>query len=145
MIIREATADDEAAVVGMALAFLRSSSYAEFEGPPEQLKTLFRALLSIGVVFLAEDGGEPIGMLALAAVPHVLTGQLYGDEVAWWVRPDSRGGPAGLRLLRAAEQWAGQRQLMCLRMVQPADEPAVGRLYQRRGYRVVEVSYHKRW
>lgn len=145
MNIREACADDVAAIVDLGQRFLRSSCYAEYEGPREQLEHVVDVVLANGVVFLAEDDGGPFGMLMLVVVPHIFTGLPYAEELAWWVAPSHRGSSAALRLLDRAEQWARQRKLLCLRMVQPADEPAVGRLYQRRGYRALEVSYHKRW
>ena len=145
MTIREATLEDQAVVLELARAFFRSSSYAEFEGPPAQLEAVFNLVLEHGVVFLAEVDGDVAGMIALAAIPHLFTGTLYADEVAWFVRPAHRGSSAAARLLDAAEKWCRQRRLFSLRMVQPASSPAVARFYQRRGYEALETAWLKRF
>lgn len=84
-----------------------------------------------------------VGMIALATVPHPLTLKPYTDELAWWVDVDYRGSSIGPRLLEAAERWAVESGATMLKMVAPADAPAVGAFYVRRGYTLVETVYQK--
>jgi GNAT superfamily N-acetyltransferase len=81
-------------------------------------------------------------MLALAAVPHPVSGQDYAEELAWWVEPAHRGSSIGPRLLAAAEAWCVQNKLGVLKMVAPAASD-VGAFYVRRGYTLVESVYQK--
>lgn len=145
MIVRQATGADEEACLRMARQFRDHSRYVEFQGPDDALRALFQVLLEHGVIFVAEDEGGVVGMLALLVAPHPLTGARYADEVAWWMDPDCRDGRTAFRLLEAAEEWCCSRHLICLRMVAPSDQPSVARIYLRRGYEAVETSYCKRW
>lgn len=67
-----------------------------------------------------------------------------GQELFWWVEPDDRGG-AGAMLLDALEQRARDKGaqswgMIALAKVRPE---AVGRAYERRGYRASEHTYIK--
>jgi hypothetical protein len=55
----------------------------------------------------------------------------------WWVEPAARG--CGLALLKRAERWALETGATAIQMSAP--EARVGRLYERRGYRLVEMTY----
>lgn len=143
--IREATQEDRELVLELARWFMRTSSYSQFQGPPAQLEQLFLLVLEHGVIYVSEDqGGELDGFIALVAVPHPFNGEFYAEEVAWFVRPDRRGGSTGPRLLAAAEEWTRQKDLFALKMSAPVDTPTVGRFYQRSGYEAIETAYMKR-
>jgi GNAT superfamily N-acetyltransferase len=60
-------------------------------------------------------------------------------EVVWWVEPEARGD--GVRLLRAAEDWAIEQGIGKMQMVAPNER--VGALYERMGYLPVETSYQR--
>lgn len=145
MIVRPATPADRGAVIAMASRFIEETAYRAWPATEEHLGELFDLAHVHGVIFLAEDQGWILGMLAIVVVPHLLTERLYAEELCWWVNPAVRGGLAAPRLLEAAEQFTRQRGLSCLKMVQPADQPTVGRLYSRRGFRPVEVAFVKEW
>ncbi len=125
----------------MAERFVNSTDYREWPASLSCLQALFAVALKAGVIFLADTGTAIVGMLALVVVPHMLTGESYAEELCWWVEPEARGGTAAWRLLAAAEDYARQQHLSCLKMVQPAGEPTVGKIYTRRGFRPVEVVF----
>lgn len=171
MRVRPATVDDTDRIVEMAINFLLLTPYGKLAGPniePLALGALIRTVMEAGVILVAETAGgapgvcvdidgdrwhpvgscsacrlEVVGMLALYVATHPLTGEEYGDEIAWWVDVEHRKGRAGWQLLRAAETWARARRLSVLKMVAPEPEAGVGRFYERIGYTRVETVYQK--
>lgn len=58
-----------------------------------------------GIILLAEDV-QPIGMVMAMIAPNIWRPDwLVMQELAYWVRPDKRGGSAGYRLLSAYTKW----------------------------------------
>lgn len=114
------------------------------------ISNLIDMVMAHGTVFVVEVDprtagarGELVAMLALALLPHPITGRLYADELCWWVEPRYRRGRIGPKLLRHAETWARQQGASMLKMVAPAGTD-VGRFYEAVGYRAVETAYQKR-
>jgi GNAT superfamily N-acetyltransferase len=91
-------------------------------------------------VFVAEQYGTVVGMIGVVSFAHHLSGAAMVGEVAWWVDPEARG--SGLALLRRAEQWARERGATAMQVAAPGGSD-VGRLYERRGYRLVETTYQR--
>lgn len=156
MTIRPATMADAARVKELVEHFMSQTSYGRILGlaRPGVLETLIEEVIEgVGVILLAEEpevrAGEAIisqalvvGMIALAALPHPVTGEAFVDELAWWVEPAWRGSSIGPRLLRAAEEWTVQKGLHMLKMVAPAGTD-VGAFYRRSGYMEVETAWVK--
>lgn len=147
--VRPARAEDRAACVAMAAEFNASTNYREYPASLEQLDRLFSALTGIGqedealgTILVAEVAGRVVGMACLALVPHLLTGQPYVEEIAWWVQPTHRHGLVGPRLMKAAEEWGVQNHANMIKMVAPCGSD-VGRYYRRCGYREVETAFSK--
>jgi GNAT superfamily N-acetyltransferase len=94
------------------------------------------------LLLVAEDrGGDLVGMLALVAVPHLLTGERYADELLWWTEPSHRGfGRLGPALLDRAIEWAKAHELVLLKMIAPAGTE-IGRWYLKHGFTEVETAY----
>jgi GNAT superfamily N-acetyltransferase len=144
MTIRPSTAADTPRLIAMAQRFLATTPYGALLNPdPDWLEALVDAVLENGTVLVAELDGVLIGMIALSAQPHILTGEFFCDEVCWWVEPEFRLGSVGEQLLTAAEDWARTRNLSMLKMVAPAGTH-VGNFYISRGFFEVETSYLKR-
>lgn len=147
MIIRPATLEDSAAVCRMAIRFLEETPYGELVTPNEvKIAQLLLQCLDLGVIFVAElEDASPhtlVGFLALVALAHPVSGDPFAEELAWWVEPEARHLSIGPRLLREGERWAVANQLRMLKMVAPAGSPVSG-FYERRGYRLVELTYCK--
>jgi GNAT superfamily N-acetyltransferase len=141
--IRHATAADRPRVLELVDHFLAATQYGTLLGLPHCGPDLFDLALTVGVIFLADVDAELIGMLALLALGHPLTGQPYAEELAWWVEPAHRIGLAGPKLLRAGEEWATTRGCFCIKMTAPHGS-TVGAFYERRGYEPIESSYAKK-
>ena len=143
MTTRLATLADVARIVEMGRRFLGDSSYAHvYLENVEQLSALaFRVINSAdGDVLLALDATDHIvGMIAMIAFDHFISGQRAAGEVVYWVEPDARG--CGVRLLKAAESWAKAHGAVQMQMVSPTER--VDRLYERLGYQPVERIFQR--
>lgn len=138
--IRPATLAEVPALVAMGQAF-RATHYADtLPDAPDAFAALATTLITSedGLLLVAGSAAELIGMIGMVLFAHHLSGARTAAEVFWWVDPAARG-TIGLRLLAQAEAWAIARGAAQLQMVAPS--PAVGRLYERRGYRLVELAY----
>lgn len=143
-VIRHASASDTEALIALGLAFVRDSPYtAHVAENPEQIGKVIAFLLAQpnSTILVAERDGAVIGLIGLAMVPHLWSGVLTVSELAYYVHPDHRG-TVGIRLLKAAEAWAGASGAKAMQMIAPSAE--VGRFYERLHYRPLETNYEKR-
>jgi len=147
-VIRRATVADLDACLWMTREFFDESGFAAecaFDGP--SMKATLLGMLQNPDAALLVAGDEPFALAGAIAYPHYFNArQKAAQEMFWWVRPEKRGGPAGVRLLRAIEQWARERSCTTLSMIcLPAlSESPAERMYQRSGYRASERGYIKR-
>ena len=142
--IREATVADTDRLVEMTMRFLTTTDYGRLFGANVTcIRKLVGLVLEHGVIFVGETWKhELIGMIALTALPHLLTGEAFAEEQAWWVEPEHRGGSLGPRLLAAAEGWARESGLEMIKVVAP-EGGDVGKFYTKLGYEAVETAYVK--
>lgn len=150
--IRTATINDFPRLTEMAGRFLASSKYGTWlPSTPAMLEALIAVVTEVGTILVAEinHGGlevapsQMVGMLALAAVPHPMNGELFAEEIAWWVEPEHRDSVVGPRLHAAGEAWAKGRGITLIRMLSPAGSD-LGVYYRRHGYTEVETAWMKR-
>jgi GNAT superfamily N-acetyltransferase len=140
-IVRLALPEDVPAIVRMAVRFLNESTYADQITPdPARIERFVEDLLTTGLLLIAEQDDQPIGMLAAILFEHPFSGARTVSEIGWWVEPEYRGGLTGPQMLRRAEQWAHQQHAQSMLMIAPAGS-TVGRLYQRRGYDELETTF----
>lgn len=148
MSVRRAAIQDTPALVRMACRFIAESSYRGVVTPdPLHQAKLVAFLQDHGGLFVAERRKllEPVGFIAFAATPAILTGELTACEVGWWVEPEFRKGGAGLELLDAGEEWARHIGAGEIQMIAPiGSDVDVTKIYQRRGYRPLETLWSKR-
>lgn len=144
MTIRAATLDDLPQLHEMAAHFLRETPYGDVLRAPSEahLFGLVEQVLSLGIILVAELHDQLVGMIALVALTHPFSGELFGDELVWWVEPTQRGTGVGPHLLDMAEAWARSKGLAFLKMVAPAGSD-IGTFYVRMGYRAIETAYSK--
>jgi GNAT superfamily N-acetyltransferase len=139
MTLREATTDDLDVLVDMGMRFARETVYARTPINADVIRKLGGWLIDNGVIYVAVKDEQPVGMVGVTVLPHMMTGRLYGAEVFWWCNPEARGH--GLRLLRAAEQWAKAHGAETMQFVAPS--PEVETLYQKLDYAKIETAYEK--
>lgn len=145
--IRHAKVGDLDACLWMAREFFNESGFSaetEFDGP--SMRSTLLGMIQNPDAALLVAGDEPFAMAGALAYPHYFNvRQKAAQELFWWVRPDKRGGPAGVRLLRELESWARAKGCTTLTMIcLPAlKESPAERVYQRSGYRAAERGYIK--
>ena len=84
----------------------------------------------------------PHGVLMATATEHPFGPVMTARETLWWIDPAHRGR-AAQRMLDAYEDWARHQGCAFAGMAGLGSDPAVGRLYERRGYVAVERNYMK--
>lgn len=140
--IRKAVADDMARLVEMGQRFAAETEYAAFISidADRLAQTIANVTASPdGAVLVSEAGDKAKGMIAMIVYDHPYSGQRTAFELVWWVDPEARGD--GVRLLRAAEEWARDQGATAMQMVAPNER--VGALYRRLGYEPVETSFQR--
>lgn len=139
--IRPAISTDKARVLVMAKAF-HAVSGAPFAFSPAAASVLFDAALSDSnrLCLIYECEGIARGVLAAVAAPHHLAPVKVASEIIWWIDLDWRGR-AATKMLVAYEQWAAECGCQYVSMVGLGADPAISKLYERRGYQAVERHF----
>lgn len=98
----------------------------------------------LGIIIVAIDDGEIIGAIAGMVVPEPYSAGTAVHEFFWFVRPGHRG-TAGVRLYKAFEKWARDKNATVIRMVHLLDSmpEKLERFYGAMGYTAVETLYSK--
>jgi GNAT superfamily N-acetyltransferase len=143
--IRTATLEDLDACLVMCKRFYDESGVVEVGYSEDKMRETLRSLMdNPDACLLVAEKGALKGMAAAIAYPAYFNGAKVAQELFWWVDPACRGGVAGIKLLRALEDWSKSVGAAALTMVcLPIDSPAES-VYQRSGYRPSERSYMKR-
>lgn len=143
--IRVALETDLDRLVEMGVRFARETEYRAHVPIDEGRFRAWAQRLMAGtfgdgsVVFVVEQSGALVAMLALFLYGNPVTGERDAVEPFWWVEPEHRGH--GRRLLAAGTAWAQEHGAQQLRMIAPND--AVAAMYERWGFRRVELMYAK--
>lgn len=100
-----------------------------------------------GLLFVAVVDGRIVGFAA--GVVGALLGNSsvkVGNELAWWLNPECRGGSLGVKLLKSIESKASDLGIKYWNMAFMCSSmpDAVELIYQKLGYAKSEVIYTKR-
>lgn len=109
MTIRRATLDDKQALLELGRKMrAESPRFSKLDYSDAKAEQLFMVLLSNpnGVVLLAENDSEIIGMMAGFASEHFFSQQLFATDFVLFIEPDHRGGSSAMRLIKEFEKWA---------------------------------------
>lgn len=140
--IRRAEPRDVPGIVAMGLRFAAESDYgSKLPVVPDVIaRTVARVATSDeGLLLVSESEESLTGMIALVLYEHPFSGERFASELVWWVEPEARG--VGVRLLRAAEEWARGSGAGRMQMIAPNER--VGALYDRLGYSKLETTYQR--
>ena len=140
--IREAVAADIPRLVEMGRRFIRESSYRGRIGiNPNALRQLMGKMVGLpsGVVFVSENDGKAIGMVGVHVYDHPMSGELFANELFWWVEPEERG--CGMKLKKRAEAWARAMGAVRIQMTAPNDR--IAQVYRASGYYKLEELYQR--
>jgi GNAT superfamily N-acetyltransferase len=133
-------------VLRMGERFYRSSHYigmADF--CRDSACKLVQMVIDTGVLMIAEQDGQDVGMVGLVVAPFMFNNDKLGAyEVFWWVQPEARGGMAAWRLLKSIEQVCAEMGVTLIQMVVLPDSPErAAKMYERAGYVHSETSFTK--
>lgn len=125
MEIRRADQSDVETIAALALALLDELSGPEPGGyAAEDLAELATTLMRSGdlAVLLADQGGEPIGLLVLNGCTSLYAGH-FGEITELYVKPSFRSSGVGEALLEAACEFARDKSWSRLEVGTP-EQPA---------------------
>ena len=96
-----------------------------------------------GHILASFAGSEITGVLGFVVSRDLHTGDLMATETMWYTLPNHRGH--GIRLLKAFEEQAaklGAKRIAMIHLL-TINAPELEKLYQRMGYKAIEVHYLK--
>lgn len=146
MMLRDGTVDDMADILRMCRAFYETTSYVE-QAPMDDatVSVLVNMCIDTGVMVLAIDNDEPVGMVGLLCLPFGFNANFNSaHETAWYVSPDSRSAGIATALLKEAEVQCRTKNVVSIQMMTMADSPPqAAKLYEAFGYKLTESSFTK--
>lgn len=106
------------------------------------LATLTYIIKANGLLVLTDDTDGPVGMIGVVITPSFYNRNiLTAIEAFWWVEPEYRG--RGGKMIDALEERAQQIGAVSLDFASKSAFKSVGRLYERKGYKLTTNNYIK--
>lgn len=142
--IREATLEDVPTIVALGSRSLQDGPYRHRfpDNPEHTAKFVTLVIQALGKILLwQEDDGMVTGLLGILIFPHVFSGEITAQEIMWYVIPEFRAGGAAIKLLWEAEKLAKSKGAKIMQFTAP--DATTSAVYQRFGYKAVEVSFEK--
>lgn len=142
--IREAKPEEAIIVSKFMKQFEAETAFVKVD--PDHAGKLYEKMIRNGTghMFILEtDEGEMVGGLGCVVGPDLHYPRVIAVETYWFVSPDYRG--AGLMLLAFFEKWAKENNCDAVAMVHLLDSmpTKLKKLYERRGYVLIENHYLK--
>lgn len=132
--------EDFDAIKELVMEFIKVSGYLEYssEDVLDQLITKMIEGPQHERIIILTEGGFLAGVASQFPFgPHIIA-----SEMAWYVKPDSRGNKEGTQLLEAFEFWAKEKAgATMISMTSLSD--AIGEIYEKKGYKLYERAYMK--
>lgn len=139
--IKIATVDDLHEVLDMSKEFMSSTGYSKYSD--EQTITNLIETIVTGpqdtMIILLIPG---VGFLAGQSSPFAFGPHFLASEIAWWVNEDQRKSGAGNELIEAFEYWA-KNVARCSIISLTSLDDKVGKIYEKKGYKLYERAYMK--
>jgi len=140
--IRKADKFDFEAILDLSEEFWKSTIYTE-KFDRDHTKVMVEMAHSCGLLAVIDLGGV-VGFCAAVKAPIIGSPLALGaTELAWYVKPDHRGGRKGIELMKFMEDLAADEGVKYFTMVAMHSSMEVGSIYERLGYKKSETSYTK--
>lgn len=142
--IRTAHEADFPQIMALGRQFYREAWVNAFAWDDESVIATLQDQLAAGILLVSEQNGVITGMIGGVLTPLYYNRRvMVASEMFWWVRPSARGD--GFPLLDAFEDEAKARGagLVAMSLIETMRAAALSRLYERRGYKLVERSFMK--
>ena len=146
--IRQATLKDVHDLVKLTLEFMDEGwDKYPFKRDKSLIDTI-KDLIANNIFLISNTNIKANGMLAGIIRPSVFCkDQLIAQEIIWYVSKDSRKGlsTVGARMLREFEKTAKDKgaNLIVMSHIGNLNSDSMGKLYDKRNYRVFETQYLK--
>lgn len=143
--IRAAKHEDIPRLVELGQLLHDTSSYASAGINPEKIATLLGQLIDgLGVVFVAEVGGEVVGGFAGAITEQWFSDDLIAFDYSLFIEPSKRQGLTALKLILAFQNWAKAKGAKEIRMgiTTGMNVEGTSRLYRHLGFEYVGPLFH---
>lgn len=143
MKLRMATPDDLAALAVLGREMHQSSSYAPMDYDINRLKETLGDLIdkSQFVVVAEATNGEVIGGMVGMCTQSWFGADMVANDLALFVTPDSRGGMAAVKMVKAFVQWARLAGAKQIRLGVTTGHARAGALYERMGFAKCGASF----
>lgn len=144
--IRHAEPKDLVALIEMGREFFEqsgNSAFTTFDEPSFYTTIITLMSMENSMLLVAESAGQAVGMAAAVVFPFYANMQTrIAQEVFWYTKPDFRNG-VGAALLDELEADAGRKgaNVFMSAAIAGLRDGAIGRVYERRGYKPIENSY----
>jgi len=140
--IRKADECDFEAILDLSEEFWKSTIYTE-KFDRDHTKAMVEMAHDCGLLAVI-DLDEVVGFCAAVKAPILGSPLALGaTELAWYVKPDHRGGRKGIELMKFMEDLAAEEGVKYFTMVAMHSSMEVGSIYERLGYKKSETSYTK--
>lgn len=136
-----ATIEDLPEILDMSLNFMSKTGYTKYSDE-QTIRNLIESIVTgrqNEMIILLIPG---VGFLAGQASPFAFGPHFIASEIAWWVNEDKRKSGAGIELMDAFEYWA-KNVAGCTVISLTSLDPKVGKIYEKKGYRLYERAYMK--
>lgn len=144
-VVRKATEEDRFGLLKLSAAMHGETDFSCLEFDPRKcIENLGNWIHHPdGLMLVAHDGAEVVGMLAATAKQPWFSNQWVASEDLFYVRPDRRGGRLAFRLLAGYLEWVDSRGIHYGRAGISTGEPGknAGRLYEHFGMRATGACY----
>lgn len=147
--IRLAKHSDLPRIQDMGAKFWEASKFDDFLGEIDSdgLHRFYVHLINTGTLFVADVGGDVVGMIGLSIFEHPMSPKKkMAQEHFWWVEPEHRKEQIGGQLLETAEHLIKARGAVGNFMItlHGVGHEHIGKFYEGAGYRPFEYMYYKR-
>jgi GNAT superfamily N-acetyltransferase len=123
-----------------------SPRFSRFAYDPDRCLSLLQKLHLSGVILLAEEREQIVGMILGGISEHFFGRGTVASELVVYVAPESRGGTAAMRMLKAFEDWAFSKGAdeIVLGVSTEVHAKRTAEFYQRLGYEMSGYTCIKR-
>ena len=147
LVTRPLTIDELPLCVSFGYQFFEEFQLRGVFNPEHFLKTWEGFFWSVpSTVIGLYRNEELIGGMGAIVSPDMFTGDQVATELFWYIGHAHRTGTGALRILRAYEEWGRRLDVHELRIshFKMRNDEQLQRLYEHRGYVLLEQGYQKR-
>lgn len=136
-----ATTEDVTEILEMSMKFMDGVGYKKYSDE-QNIHNLIQSIVTgrqDQMIILLKPG---VGFIAGQVTPFVFGPHYIASEIAWWINEEHRKDGAGAELLEAFEYWA-KNVAGCTMITLTSLDNKVGKVYEKKGYKLYERAYMK--